>query len=144
MARRKSGPVTYETKVVVDKQTLKAIRAGISDGLLEASGAGMHRALEYARSTFKTVRSFEASAFAVAFDEHGVRVGQMGDNIMDAPDAPGPIGYFGYAPKRGFIPRFHETGTARMPARPTLAPAQADMEDKLPGYLRSSMRRKGL
>lgn len=129
----------YNTRVAFNQRAIEQLRESVEEGLYDAAKEGKQRQLDIASTKFRTMRGFTRGAFAAGFDEDGERFAEEGP-APQRMEGKGPVAYFGY---NWFVARFYETGTARQRPRPSAAPAAAEIEGRLPGYLQSAARRRG-
>lgn len=126
-------------RFVIYRDVIDKLEGGIAEGVQATTEAGKERALQIARSKFKTIRSFERNAFAVTFDGTKRMGDEKGPRTADFRGT-GPVGYFGYD---WFVARFFETGTIHNSPRPSVAPAANELDEIMPGRLAAAVRAKG-
>lgn len=139
MARKHATAVT---RVAFNPKAVRLLEESVFLGLYDAAKEGKQRELDHASTKFQSMRLFTKGAFAAGFDQTGEMFDSEGPapTKVDTADRGKPVAYFGY---NHFVARFYETGTARQSPRPSAAPAAAEITERLPGYLRSSAKRKG-
>ena len=132
-------PKNMSVSFRLDKRVVDLLEGGIAEGVLDTAEVGKERALDIARSKFKTIRGFQRNAFAVGFDGLARKGDENGPRTADYRGV-GPVAYFGYD---WFVARFYETGTIRQAPRPSAAPAANELDDIMPDRLRSAVQRRG-
>jgi hypothetical protein len=125
--------------VRIDPHVVELLDGGVAEGVYRTAEHGKERSLELARSKFRSTERIERHAYAVGFDGVARKGDRRGPDQSDF-RGKGPVAYFG---NDWFVMRFHEQGTVKMPARPTIAPAAAELGDVMPGDLAAAVKAKG-